>query len=156
MGNHLKTNEYNRMILGLIFNISGAILHNGAALARVVVRPPTFPLTQTRLLIRKLTMKTLSTLTTVAVLAATLGTAAAAHTTTITRAGHHGYTVVTTQPTHLPRPVLHPSPSHLHRVGAPLHLHPAPLPYPGPVCLSCPSTPYYTAPYQMMPSYFMR
>jgi hypothetical protein len=96
-------------------------------------------------------MKTLSTLTTVAVLAATLGTAAAAHTTTITRAGHHGYTIVTTQPTHL-----HPAPTHLHRAGAPLHLHPAPLPYPSPVCLSCPSTPYYPAPYMMMPGYFMR
>jgi len=94
-------------------------------------------------------MKPFSTLTTAALLAATLGTAAAAHTTVITRAPlHGGYTVVTPQATHLP-------PRHLHPVGVP-HLHPRPLPIPGPACLSCPSVPYYDAPFLMAPRVIMR
>jgi len=94
-------------------------------------------------------MKRFSTLTTVALLAATLGTAAAAHTTVITRAPtHYGYSVVTPQAMHLPV-------RHLHPVAVP-HLHPRPLPLPLPACLSCPSVPYYDAPYLTMPRVIMR
>lgn len=94
-------------------------------------------------------MRPFSTLTTAALLAATLGSAAAAHTSVITRApAHHGYTLVTPQATYLPAP-------HLHPIRVP-HLHPRPLPLPVPACLSCPSVPYYDAPFVMMPRVIMR
>ena len=93
-------------------------------------------------------MKPFSILTTAALLAATLGTAAAAHTTVITNAPLAGYTVVTPQAVHLPA-------RHLHPVQMP-HLHPRPLPLPVPACLSCPSVTYYDTPFLMMPRVIMR
>lgn len=95
-------------------------------------------------------MKPFSILTAAALLAATLGTAAAAHTTVITGAPalRHVHSVVTPRALHLP-------PRHLHPVVVP-HLHPRPVPLPLPACLSCPPVPYYDVPFHPMPRVIMR
>ncbi len=82
-------------------------------------------------------MKALATLTSLAVLASSLGSVATADTLVITRAAPTTYTTIYAVPSYLPQPI--PT-GPIRCVRAPCVV-PTPFPMPSPWCLSCPPMP---------------